>query len=255
MALVSERRWTSRSRRSRLRMAATGRPGGQPGRVLLAVLVLLVVTLGATGYSDRILDAVVNEEMRGLRTSLAQTIHDPAQLEQTLAVRGAAELEPSYGLDQPWYQRLPGMVGPGPDVRPGRGADAARVGRQQPDRGHRAGAAAEHAAAADDLAAHHGSHRHRGRASGCPRAWARGSTGLVSCPAVVLRAARLVDRHPAHPRVRVRAALAAHRAACTARRHPPTGSGDSRTCVPRGPAHPDARAGEPRAVASTSCAR
>ena len=49
--------------------------------VLLVVLVLLVVTLGATGYSDRILGAVVNEEMRGLRTTMAQTIRDPAELE------------------------------------------------------------------------------------------------------------------------------------------------------------------------------
>jgi peptide/nickel transport system permease protein len=78
--------------------------------VLVAVLVLLVVMLGATGYADRILTAVVNEEMRSLRTALAQTIRDPAELEATLAVR-RAELEASYGLDQPWYQRLPGMVG------------------------------------------------------------------------------------------------------------------------------------------------
>mgnify|MGYP000039904276 CR=1 FL=1 len=52
--------------------------------MLLAVLVLLVVSLGATGYSDRILNAVVGEEMRGLRTTLAQTIQDPDELEQTL---------------------------------------------------------------------------------------------------------------------------------------------------------------------------
>jgi peptide/nickel transport system permease protein len=77
--------------------------------VLLVVLVLLVVTLGATGYSDRILAAVVNEEMRGLRTTMAQTIRDPAQLEEALAVR-RVELEQSYGLDEPWVQRLPAMV-------------------------------------------------------------------------------------------------------------------------------------------------
>ena len=77
--------------------------------MLLAVLVLLVISLGATGYSDRILNAVVGEEMRGLRTTLAQTIRDPDELDQTLAVR-QAELEQSYGLDQPWFARLPGMV-------------------------------------------------------------------------------------------------------------------------------------------------
>ena len=77
--------------------------------MLLAVLVLLVVTLGATGYSERILDAVIGEELRNLRPQLAQTIRDPAQLEQALETR-RTELERSYGLDVPWYQRLPGMV-------------------------------------------------------------------------------------------------------------------------------------------------
>ena len=35
------------------------------GAVLIIVLVLLVLTLGATGYSDRILGAQVGEELRG----------------------------------------------------------------------------------------------------------------------------------------------------------------------------------------------
>lgn len=70
---------------------------------------LLVVTLGATGYSERILDAVIGEELRNLRPQLAQTIRDPAQLEEALATR-RTELERSYGLDVPWWQRLPGMV-------------------------------------------------------------------------------------------------------------------------------------------------
>jgi peptide/nickel transport system permease protein len=77
--------------------------------VLIAVLVLLVVTLGATGYSDRILQAVVGEEIRALRPTLAQTIRDPEELEQALLTR-RTELERSYGLDRPWYERLPGMV-------------------------------------------------------------------------------------------------------------------------------------------------
>lgn len=77
--------------------------------VLIAVLVLLVVSLGATGFSDRILEATVNEEIRGLRTSLAQTIRDPDELEQTIATR-AKELRASYGLDRPWYFRIPGLV-------------------------------------------------------------------------------------------------------------------------------------------------
>ncbi len=77
--------------------------------VLIVVQALVVVSLGATGYSDRMLSAAVGEELRGLRISLAQTIRDPDQLEQTLAQR-KTELEQSYGLDRPWYTRLPALV-------------------------------------------------------------------------------------------------------------------------------------------------
>jgi peptide/nickel transport system permease protein len=77
--------------------------------VLIAVLILLVISLGATGYSDNLLRAQVSEDMRGLRQSLAQTIRDPAQLEKTLQER-QAEQERFYGLDRPWYTRLPATV-------------------------------------------------------------------------------------------------------------------------------------------------
>lgn len=77
--------------------------------VLLAVLLLLVVSLGATGFSDDLLRAQVNEETRGLRQSLGQTIRDPDQLERTVAER-QNELKRFYGLDRPWYTRLPEAV-------------------------------------------------------------------------------------------------------------------------------------------------
>ena len=73
------------------------------------VLVMLVVALGATGFSDRILNAIVNEEMRGIREGLARTIRDPEQLEQVLRTQ-REEREKFYALDRPWYQRLPDMV-------------------------------------------------------------------------------------------------------------------------------------------------
>jgi peptide/nickel transport system permease protein len=79
------------------------------GAVLIIVLVLLVVTLGATGYSDRILSAQVGEELRALRTSLSQTITDPAAVEEAIAAR-RTELEASFGLDREWYERLPQLV-------------------------------------------------------------------------------------------------------------------------------------------------
>lgn len=77
--------------------------------VLIVVQALVVVCLGATGYSDRMLSAVVGEQLRALRTSLAETIRDPDKLETTLAAR-KAEIERSFGLDRPWYTRLPALV-------------------------------------------------------------------------------------------------------------------------------------------------
>jgi len=78
--------------------------------VLLAVLVLLVVSLGATGFSERMLGAVVGEQLRALRPTLAETITDPDALEAALAAQREA-LEVSYGLHRPWYTRLPATVG------------------------------------------------------------------------------------------------------------------------------------------------
>jgi peptide/nickel transport system permease protein len=77
--------------------------------VLLTVLVLLVVTLGASGFSDRILTAVINEEIRGLRTSQATQSRNPDALEAALEVR-RAELIEFYGLDRAWWQRMPDTV-------------------------------------------------------------------------------------------------------------------------------------------------
>jgi peptide/nickel transport system permease protein len=78
--------------------------------VLLAVLVLLVISLGATGFSDNLLRAQVSEDVRALRQSLSQSIRDPAELERTVASR-QDDLEAFYGLNEPWYTRLPASVG------------------------------------------------------------------------------------------------------------------------------------------------
>jgi peptide/nickel transport system permease protein len=73
------------------------------------VLFLLVITLGLTGYSDRILSATIGEQLRVERTALAETIRDPDELERVLEAR-RRELESFYGLDTPWYTRLPQTV-------------------------------------------------------------------------------------------------------------------------------------------------
>ena len=77
--------------------------------VFFVVMLMLVLTLGLTGYSDRILTAVVGEQLRAERTSLAETIRDPDQLEKVLKDR-EKEFAAFYGLDRPWWVRLPGMV-------------------------------------------------------------------------------------------------------------------------------------------------
>jgi peptide/nickel transport system permease protein len=78
--------------------------------VLIVVLIMVAVTLGATGFSDRMLTAIVGEEVRGLRQGLAQTIRDPDELERTIQER-RTQMEESYGLDRAWYFRLPQMIG------------------------------------------------------------------------------------------------------------------------------------------------
>lgn len=80
------------------------------GAVLIIVLFLLVTLLGATGYSDDILEAQIGEEIRVLRTGLSETVTDPDAVEEIIRTR-RAELEQSYGLDEPWYVRLPAVVG------------------------------------------------------------------------------------------------------------------------------------------------
>ena len=80
------------------------------GAVLIIVLFLLVTLLGATGYSDDILEAQIGEELRIMRTGLSETVTDPDAVEDIIRTR-RAELEQSYGLDEPWYVRLPAVVG------------------------------------------------------------------------------------------------------------------------------------------------
>ncbi|MCS7145531.1 MAG: ABC transporter permease [Nitrososphaerota archaeon] len=79
------------------------------GLVLLVVIAILVAILGVSGFSERVITATINEELRNLRQALAQRITDPTELENVLAAR-RQELIESYGLDKPWYYRLPDMI-------------------------------------------------------------------------------------------------------------------------------------------------
>ena len=77
--------------------------------VLFMVILLTVVILGATGLSDRIMNAIVDEQVRGIKQQLAAKITDPEQLEKAVEkIRN--ELIVAYGLDKPWYVRIPNMA-------------------------------------------------------------------------------------------------------------------------------------------------
>lgn len=71
----------------------------------VVILGLLGASLGATGFSDNVIGAQINEELRALRQSLAQTIRDPDKLEETIAVHHK-ELRERYGLDDHWIARV-----------------------------------------------------------------------------------------------------------------------------------------------------
>ena len=77
--------------------------------VLFSVLLLIVVVLGATGVSDKILEAQVRDQLRQIRQELSQRIKDPDELERALEAY-EDELYRAFGLDRPWYARLPDMV-------------------------------------------------------------------------------------------------------------------------------------------------
>lgn len=77
--------------------------------VLPLTLIFLAVILGLTGFADKMLGSVINEELRNLRTSLAQTIRDPEELDRVMEIK-KQELVELYNLDQPWYYRLPDTI-------------------------------------------------------------------------------------------------------------------------------------------------
>lgn len=77
--------------------------------VLLFVLLLTTIIIGATGISDKILSGMVQDNLRAIRQELAREIRDPEDLERTLE-KIKEDLIRSYGLDKPWYVRMPDMV-------------------------------------------------------------------------------------------------------------------------------------------------
>lgn len=77
--------------------------------VVLVTLFLMNIVLGATGFSDRMLNALLNEQVRVYRQGLVQTIRDPVEL-QRIMTNYEETLRRAYGLDKPWPLRLPQMI-------------------------------------------------------------------------------------------------------------------------------------------------
>ncbi len=77
--------------------------------VVIITLLLMNVVLGATGYSDRMLNALITDQVRIYRQGLAQTIQDPAELQRIVEDYREILIE-SYGLNKPWPLRLPQMI-------------------------------------------------------------------------------------------------------------------------------------------------
>lgn len=77
--------------------------------VLLFVLLLTTIVIGATGISDKILSGMVQDNLRAIRQELAREIKNPEDLEKALE-KIEEDLIRSYGLDKPWYVRMPNML-------------------------------------------------------------------------------------------------------------------------------------------------
>lgn len=77
--------------------------------VVVATLLLMNVVLGATGFSDRMLNALINDQVRIYRQGLVQTIKDPTEIQRIVADYKDI-LTKAYGLDKPWPMRLPQMI-------------------------------------------------------------------------------------------------------------------------------------------------
>ncbi len=77
--------------------------------VLFLVLFLVVIIIGATGTSDKILMAIVRQEVSTYRQVTSRTITDPEALEKAVETY-KRELIKAYGLDKPWYTRIGDML-------------------------------------------------------------------------------------------------------------------------------------------------
>jgi peptide/nickel transport system permease protein len=77
--------------------------------VVFVTLLMMNVILGATGFSDRMLNALINDQVRIYRRGLLESIKDPTEIQRIVA-NYKDVLTEAYGLDKPWPMRLPQMI-------------------------------------------------------------------------------------------------------------------------------------------------
>ena len=75
---------------------------------LIVVLFLTAVIIGATGYDERVLRAIVDQQVKAYTMNIIRTMKGATEEEK---VRNLIEnykktLEEVYGLNKPWYERL-----------------------------------------------------------------------------------------------------------------------------------------------------
>jgi len=80
---------------------------------LAIIMVITALILGATGYDEKILEALVGQEIQEYKRSLENARIPPEEIKKLVDER-REELVKIYGLDKPWYERslrlLPKLV-------------------------------------------------------------------------------------------------------------------------------------------------
>lgn len=77
--------------------------------VLIGVMLLLAVLMGATGLSDRLLQSILNQQVREYQQQLLQQKLPFDQIKKAVEAYNKSLAE-QLGIDKPWYFRLPQLI-------------------------------------------------------------------------------------------------------------------------------------------------
>lgn len=76
------------------------------GASLIIIVFMTAVIIGATGYDTKILNALIEQRIQGLKQALQQQEGITAEEIQQIVEHERERLIKIYGLDKPWYERL-----------------------------------------------------------------------------------------------------------------------------------------------------